>query len=180
MAGDISGSSGSGFLGATRTFDSSNGQFNFLASIAPSNDAFVFIQLDISTLITQAIGTVLTADITLRDVFDAGYEVNQLFGAKAIPTEVQTNGQLENSTIRQELPNQSVFDGLLVDIPSQASGIFNSSLLTREIVLATVTLTQAGAPVPAPAAVPEPASLGILGMSLLGFAALQRRRKKNG
>mgnify|MGYP005736954085 CR=1 FL=1 len=140
--------------------------FSFFSSINPSNDSFIGTDtaLDISALFGLDIGDALPAiSIRFSDIYNLGIEADSPFGAVVFHTEGGVDGIAEDQPISRGTTDFTVFDSLG----------FNFSALTGDPEVLRITLTRISTN-----PVPEPAGLSILGLGLLGFAALSQRRRR--
>jgi hypothetical protein len=89
----------------------SNRFFNFAAMVVPSNDAFT--SLDTALVLFDSSGHFLgdkTLTLTGNDIWDAGTEVDQLFGSAFIAGQNAMLGDVENGVVMLH-PGFGTFDG---------------------------------------------------------------------
>lgn len=154
----------------TLSVDPSATHLSFLGSVTPSNDAFIGTDeaFDIASLFTDPIGTQMVFSFSLFDIFDAGFEGDSLTGAKGllnVGSEIIDFG--EDGFISQGFFNYSIFDGAILNDGT----VFDGFGLGSGPEVFRITLTSVAQ------AVPEPASLGILGFGLVSFGLLRRRKR---
>lgn len=145
--------------------------FNFAAMVVPSNDAFT--SLDNALAVFDSSGRFLgdkTLTLTGNDVWDAGTEVNQLFGSAFIVGQNAMLGDAESASVMLH-PGFGTFDG-----QSEPNGhTFNAADANvgarGGFSFARITISE----------VPEPASWLVM-LAALGIAAgflLRRSRALN-
>ncbi len=137
----------------------------FLSMFVPSNDTFFGNDNPLAYELFDAAGNLIeqTIEITGSSIWDAGTEVNQLFGAAA-PGEDITLGDVEGGVITSLLDNDGFAD--LEDL----FGITGAGTITADTVLFTIDVSATPAPVPLPAGLP-------LLLGALGAFGLVKRRK---
>ena len=145
----------------------------FLAMFVPSNDTFLGNDDPMAYALFDAMGSVIeqTIEITGADIWDAGTEVNQLFGAAA-PGEDITLGDTEGGTITSLLKIDDGNGGDGFDALEGLFGTTGAGSITRSTVLFTIDVAATPAPVPLPASAPLLAA----GLGAMGWA-LRRKRK---
>jgi hypothetical protein len=144
----------------------------FLAMFVPSNDTFFGNDNPLAYEIFDVGGNVIaqTIQITGRSIWDAGTEINQLFGAAAPMQNIEL-GDTENGTITRLLDIDDGFGGDGFDALEALFGVTGAGSITADTVLFTIDIAATPAPVPLPAGLPL--LVGALGA--LGFV---KRRKK--
>ena len=151
--------------------DPTTNQFaSFFAMFVPSNDTFFGNDIADAYQIFDDAGDVIeqTIAITAAMIYDAGTEVNQLFGAAA-PGQDILLGDAEGGVITRLLDIDDGFGGDGFDALGSLFGN-NAGDITESTVLFTIDVA-AATPVPLPAGMP----LLLAGLGVFGLA--KRRRK---
>lgn len=147
----------------------------FLAMFVPSNDTFLGNDDPFAYEIFDAGGSLIeqTIEITGRSIWDAGTEVNQLFGAAFMGQDIAL-GDAEGGTITRLLDIDDGSGGDGFDALEALFGVTGAGTITADTVLFTIDVTASPAPVPLPAG-------GLLLLTgLAGVAGLKRRQKRAG
>lgn len=150
------------------TVDGSESSFSIASMVLPSNDWFIGTgsAVDVTSLLGAAPGTMLSFD--LSTVYDAGTELEDFTyapggGLVGITTASTPPGGTETSD-----PISAVMgdDPFAVFLNIEPAGFDTSSISFAGGPVANVSLT----------VVPEPTSLGLAGLGLLGLLQVRRRR----
>ncbi len=143
----------------------------FLAMFVPSNDTFLGNDNPLAYELFDTAGNVIsqTIEITASSIWDAGTEVNQLFGAAA-PGQDITLGDVEGGVITRLLDIDDGAGGDGFDALEDLFGIAGAGSITADTVLFSIDVSETPAPVPLPAGLPL--LLGALG----AFGFLKRRK----
>ncbi|WP_029065445.1 spondin domain-containing protein [Labrenzia sp. DG1229] len=146
----------------------------FLSMFVPSNDTFLGNDDPLAYAIFDAAGNVIeqTIEITGRSIWDAGTEVNQLFGA-AFPGQDIQLGDTEGGTISRLIDIDDGSGGNGFSALEALFGVTGAGSITADTVLFTIDIEAAPTPVPLPAG----AGLLLAGLGILGFAGRGRARK---
>lgn len=139
--------------------------FDFAAMVVPSNDAFT--SLDDALQVFDASGHFLgnkTITLTGNDIWDAGTEVNQLFGSAFIVGQNAALGDAESNPVALH-PGFGIFDGL-TEANGQTFMVADADVAARAgFVWGRITISE----------VPEPGTLA-LAFAAFGLAAYMIRR----
>jgi len=143
---------------------------SFFAMFVPSNDTFIGNDDPLAYAIFDMAGEIIeqTIEITAGSIWDAGTEVNQLFGAAAPGQEI-TLGDDEGGVIRQLLDITGSSGGDGFDDLETLFGVAGAGDITADTVLFTIDVSATPVPVPASA---------LLLMGSVGGAAVWARRQK--
>ena len=155
--------------------DSTTNRFaTFLSMFVPSNDTFFGNDDPFAYEIFDTSGDVIaqTIEITAASIYDAGTEVNQLFGA-AFEGENIALGDDEGGFITRLLDIDDGSGGDGFDALETLFGVTGAGSITADTVLFTIDIAATPAPVPLPAG-------GLLLLTgLAGVAGLKRRKKRD-
>jgi hypothetical protein len=159
----LPGASGSATLSLDPT---ANRYLTYGAMVVPSNDAFLGNDDPTAVELFDGAGNFSALDFILygSDIWDAGTEVNQLFGAAYVVGQNGALGDDEGGVVHKDLALFNIFNGQA--IPS--GGDFTQIPASRTPI-ASVSFK----------VVPEPSTILLLAFGLLGFTGLGRRRKKD-
>ncbi len=138
---------------------------SYAAMVVPSNDAFVGNDAPTAVELFDAGGNFVATTLTLTgsDIWDAGTEVNQPFGAAFLDGEDAMLGTDENGVVHADLANQfTPYAGL-----TTALGESFSYIPGVDTTVATLTFE----------VVPEPSTLALAGLALCGVVMATRRRR---
>lgn len=145
--------------------------FNFAAMVVPSNDAFT--SLDNALALFDSAGHFLgdkTLTLTGNDIWDAGTEVDQLFGSAFVVGQNAALGDTENLAVGLH-PGFGTFDGQLEPNGHTFNAADADVAKRGGFTFASITISE----------VPEPASWTLmLATTILGGFAVSRRRRRNG
>lgn len=152
----------------------SNRYATFLAMFVPSNDTFLGNDNPFAYEIFDASGSLIeqTFEITAQSIYDAGTEINQLFGAAA-PGQDITLGDTENGRIQRLLDIDDGNGGDGFDALEALFGVAGAGLIQPDTVLFTVDVRESAAIAP----VPLPAGMVLLLSGVAGMGLLRRKRK---
>lgn len=144
----------------------------FLSMFVPSNDTFFGNDNPLAYEIFDTSGNVIeqTIEVTGRSIWDAGTEVNQLFGA-AFPGEDILLGDAENGVITSLLDIDDGAGGDGFDALEALFGVTGAGKITADTVLFTIDVSATPTPVPLPA------TAWLLISGLVGLGVMKRRRK---
>lgn len=145
----------------------------FLAMFVPSNDTFLGNDNPFAYELFDAAGSVIeqTIEITGRSIWDAGTEVNQLFGAAFAGQDIQL-GDTEGGTVARLVDIDDGFGGDGFDALESLFGVSGAGSITADTVLFSIDVAATPAPVPLPAT-------GMMLIAGLGaFGVMSRRRNK--
>ncbi|WP_299472433.1 spondin domain-containing protein [uncultured Roseibium sp.] len=162
----------------TLTIDVANPTTNryatFLSMFVPSNDTFFGNDNPFAYEIFDSAGNLIeqTIEITGRSIWDAGTEVNQLFGAAAPGQDIQL-GDTEGGVITRLIDIDAGLDGNGFGALGALFGIADAGSITSDTVLFTIDIEATPTPVPLPAG--GALLLGSLGV--MGFVARKRAKK---
>jgi hypothetical protein len=146
----------------TLTVDSSiNPYFTFAAMVVPSNDYFIGNDSPTQYQVLDAMGNLNLTEITLTasDIWDAGSEVDGVFGAAFLQGSSNSDRIADNDVVGFDFADLSIFNG-----ETTAAGYTFDSQLSAATDIYRISFEL----------VPEPASLLTLAMG--GFVVLRRRR----
>ncbi|MET1412305.1 spondin domain-containing protein [Roseibium sp. HPY-6] len=163
---------------ATLTIDvtdpATNRYATFLSMFVPSNDTFFGNDDPFAYEIFDDMGNLIeqTIQITGRSIWDAGTEVNQLFGAAAPGQNIQL-GDDENGVITRLIDIDAGLDGNGFGALGALFGIADAGSITADTVLFTIDIEASPTPVPLPAG----GALLLGGLGVMGFVARKRAKK---
>lgn len=144
----------------------------FLAMFVPSNDTFLGNDNPFAYELFDVAGNLIeqTIEITGASIWDAGTEVNQLFGAAA-PGQDILLGDTEDGVVTRLLDtvDGNGFNGF--EALENLFGLTGAGSITADTVLFTIDIAESPAPVPLPAGLP-------LLLGGVGALAIAKRRKK--
>ncbi len=143
--------------------------FSFASMVIPTNDTFIGNDNPMAYQVFDGsdnlIGGTFTIQIFGSDIYDAGTEVNDASvagGAAFAAGRIGSEGTDENGVITS-VTDFSVFQGLVT--PTGAT--INDVTIGSGELLATITIS----------IVPEPTSVVLAGMGLVGLCGMMRRRR---
>ncbi len=146
----------------------------FLSMFVPSNDTFFGNDDPLAYEIFDVGGLLIeqTIEITASSIWDAGTEVNQLFGAAFMGQDIQL-GDAENGNITRLLDIDDGFGGDGFDALEALFGVTGAGTITADTVLFSIDVAAT------PTVVPLPAGGGLLlaGLGAFGFVARRRNKK---
>ena len=146
----------------------------FLSMFVPSNDTFFGNENPLAYEIFDVGGDVIeqTIQITGRSIWDAGTEVNQLFGAAFTGQNILL-GDTEGGNITRLLDIDDGLGGDGFDALEALFGVTGAGSITADTVLFTIDIAAT------PAVIPLPAGGTLLLAGIGAFGLVARRRRKN-
>jgi hypothetical protein len=140
--------------------------FTFAAMVIPSNDLFIGNDDAREYRLFDAAGNLLlnTIEVTSDEIWNAGSEAADPRNAAFVVGGTNANRTPENGVVGFSFGELSVFNGLT----TAAGYIYNNALLTASSPIYRIRFSTE--------AIPEPATLGLMTVGLLGLASLRRRR----
>ena len=147
---------------ATFTIDPAiNRFFSFGSMVVPSNDSFIGNDSATAYQLLDADGNLLINDITQygRDVWDAGSELNGLFGSAFLEGQMNSDHIDENGTVQFGFSQLDIYNG-----ETTAAGYTFDRQFGADDAIYRISFS----------IVPAPSTASLLGLGLLG--GLRRRR----
>jgi hypothetical protein len=150
-----------------------------LAVTIPAPKTYVFDLTDNGTLYTAGVGSVTSATLQLffSDPLGANEKYAVYLGTSA--TAALSGNNLSDGDTHTILLNAAALADLSLD--GKLSVRFEAALQGGNDTIANYTVTSAvlrANPVIEASAIPEPASLGLMGIALAGLTAVRRRKQK--
>lgn len=144
--------------------------FSFASMVIPSNDAFIANQVATAYRIFEANGMFAdpaVIEVLANEIWDAGTEVNNAMGAAFSAlggAGVDENGVARRNGLGNNSTGLRIFEGT-----GTAAGTTINNIPGRDSVVARISFAVVD--------VPEPGSLALIGLGLLGLAARSKRQR---